>query len=108
MNRRDLRRLKIVPLAFDRFGVRSMATYVETDDLKIPIDPAVSLGSRRHSLSQHPLETTRMKETWADVKKYASRCDLLIVTYYHYDHNNPEEPKPYKDKMIYIKDHMKI
>jgi predicted metallo-beta-lactamase superfamily hydrolase len=30
---------RIVPLAFDSFGVRSMATFVETDDLKILIDP---------------------------------------------------------------------
>jgi predicted metallo-beta-lactamase superfamily hydrolase len=81
MNRRDLRRLMIVPLAFDNFGVHSMATCVETDDLKIPIGPALSLGPRRHSPSQHPLETTRMKETWADVKKYAPRCDLLKVTF---------------------------
>jgi len=33
--RKDLQRLKVLPLAFDSFGVRSMATYVETDDMKV-------------------------------------------------------------------------
>jgi len=38
--------VKIIPLAFESFGVRSMATYVETDQ-KILIDPGTSLGPKR-------------------------------------------------------------
>jgi len=34
----------VVPLAFDRFGIRSMATFVEADDLGVPIDPSFSLA----------------------------------------------------------------
>lgn len=102
--RKDLQRLKVLPLAFDSFGVRSMATYVETEDTKLLIDPAVSLGPRRYGLPPHRLELERMDQTWNDVKSYASKCDLLIVTHYHYDHHNPDEIDFYKDKTLYIKD----
>ena len=34
--------IQIVPLAFDSFGVRSMATFIETDDLRILIARARS------------------------------------------------------------------
>jgi len=36
--------MKVLPVAFDSFGARSMATYVETKDVKIFIDPAVALS----------------------------------------------------------------
>jgi len=102
--RKDLQRLKVLPLAFDSFGVRSMATYVETDDMKVLIDPAVSLGPRRFGLPPHRLELERMDQAWNDIKSYASKCDLLIVTHYHYDHHNPDEIDFYRDKTLYIKD----
>lgn len=102
--RKDLQRLKVLPLAFDSFGVRSMATYVETKDVKVLIDPAVSLGPRRYGLPPHRLELERMDLTWNDIKNYASKCDLLIVTHYHYDHHNPDDIDFYKDKTLYIKD----
>jgi len=81
-----------------------MATYVETDDMKVLIDPAVSLGPRRFGLPPHRLELERMDQAWNDIKSYASKCDLLIVTHYHYDHHNPDEIDFYRDKTLYIKD----
>ena len=45
---------KIVPLAFDSFGVRSMATFVETDDSKVLIDSGVSLAPLRYRLEATP------------------------------------------------------
>jgi predicted metallo-beta-lactamase superfamily hydrolase len=102
--RKELQKMKVKPLAFDSFGVRSMATYVETDDLKVLIDPAVALGPRRYSLPPHPLEMVRLAETWSDVERYASQSDVLVVTHYHYDHHDPERPEMYRDKTVYIKD----
>jgi len=96
--------MSVRPLAFDSFGVRSMATHVETGDLKVLVDPAVALGPSRYKLPPHPLEIERLKETWADVKKFASESDVLIITHFHYDHHNPEEPEVYRDKILYIKD----
>lgn len=95
--------LKVKPLAFDSFGVRSMATFVETDDLKVLIDPGVSLAPSRYSLPPHPVEEQRMSETWADIKEHASRSDVLVVTHYHYDHYDPEEPEVYEGKIVYLK-----
>lgn len=93
-----------MPLAFDSFGVRSMATYIEAGRLKVLIDPAVALGPRRYGLPPHKLEQQRMRETWEAVKKHALKSDVLIITHYHYDHHNPDETEIYKDKIVYIKD----
>jgi len=39
-----LKNIKVIPLADESFGVRSMCTYIETPDVKILTDPGVSLG----------------------------------------------------------------
>jgi predicted metallo-beta-lactamase superfamily hydrolase len=95
--------LNIKPLAFDSFGVRSMATFVETDDVAVLIDPGVSLAPSRYGLPPHPIEEQRMTERWADVKDHAARSDVLIVTHYHYDHHDPDEPEVYEGKIVYLK-----
>ncbi|MEM3090516.1 MAG: MBL fold metallo-hydrolase [Candidatus Bathyarchaeia archaeon] len=94
---------RIVPLAFDSFGVRSMATFVETDDLKILIDPGVSLAPLRYGLEPHPLEWQRLDETWNVIKKYAEESEVLIVTHYHYDHHDPDYPELYGGKTVFMK-----
>jgi predicted metallo-beta-lactamase superfamily hydrolase len=94
---------KIVPLGFDSFGVRSMATYVETKDLKILIDPGVSLAPLRYGMEPHPLEWQRLDETWETIKRYAEESDVLVVTHYHYDHHDPDYPDLYRGKTVFIK-----
>jgi len=68
---------KITPIAFDSFGVRSMATFVETDDLRILIDPAASLAPIRYGFGPHPLERQRLDETWEAIRQYAETADEL-------------------------------
>ena len=104
MSRKVLKKLKVKPLAFDSFGVRSMATYVESDDLKVVIDPAAALGPRRYGMAPQPLELRRVQEIWADIKKHAAKSDILVVTHYHYDHHDPEESEVFRDKTVYLKD----
>ncbi len=94
---------KIYPLAFDSFGVRSMATFVETDDAKILIDPGVSLAPSRYVLEPHPIEWERLEETWNLIKQQAENSEVLIVTHYHYDHHDPEFPELYMGKTVFIK-----
>jgi predicted metallo-beta-lactamase superfamily hydrolase len=94
---------RIVPLAFDSFGVRSMATFVETDDLKVLIDPGVALAPVRYGLEPHALEWQRLDETWEVIKQYAEDADVLVVTHYHYDHHDPDSPELYKNKTVFIK-----
>ncbi|MBS7637531.1 hypothetical protein KEJ49_01375 [Candidatus Bathyarchaeota archaeon] len=81
-----------------------MATYVETDDLRLLVDPGVSLAPLRYGLEPHPLEWRRLKETWEAVKGYAEVSDVLIVTHYHYDHHDPAYPELYTGKRVFIKD----
>ncbi len=95
--------LNVKLLAFDSFGVRSMATFVETDDLAVLIDPGVSLAPSRYGLTPHPIEEQRLSELWTDIKEHAARSDVLIVTHYHYDHYDPEEPELYEGKIVYLK-----
>lgn len=95
--------MKIIPLASDSLGTRSMATYVETGSVRILIDPGVSLAPSRYALPPHPIEFQRMNEHWDGIKKFAGKADVLIVTHYHYDHHDPAEPELYKDKFALLK-----
>jgi predicted metallo-beta-lactamase superfamily hydrolase len=95
--------MKIVPIAADSLGTRSMATFVETGDCNICIDPAVSLGPRRYGLPPHPLEYKKRDEHWESIKKYAEESDVLVLTHYHYDHHDPEFPEMYRGKTVLIK-----
>ncbi|MCY0859326.1 MAG: MBL fold metallo-hydrolase [Sulfolobaceae archaeon] len=99
--------MKITPIAFESLGVRSQATFVETKDLRILIDPAVSLAPRRFGLPPHQLEVDRLTELAKVIIDYAKLSDIIIVTHYHYDHHDPGYIVPetiYKDKIVFIKD----
>jgi hypothetical protein len=80
-----------------------MATFVETDDLKVLIDPGVALAPVRYGLEPHPLEWQRLDEAWEAIKQYAENAEVLIVTHYHYDHHDPDSPELYKNKTVFIK-----
>lgn len=95
--------MKMIPIAADSLGTRSMATFVGTEDCKILIDPGVALGPYRYRLPPHPTEIERMNEHWAKIKGYADKSDVLIVTHYHYDHHDPGEPELYEDKNVFLK-----
>ncbi|MEO0076792.1 MAG: MBL fold metallo-hydrolase [candidate division WOR-3 bacterium] len=95
--------MKIIPIAFDSLGTRSMATYVEIDALKIIIDPSVRLSPLRYNLPPHPKELKRKDEHWQAIVEFTQRSDIIIVTHYHYDHHNPEAPELYQDKICIIK-----
>ncbi len=96
--------MKIIPLAFDSFGARSMSTFVLTKDVRIIIDPSVALGPRRYGLPPHEKEIRRKEKLWEKIKKYAGRAEIVIITHYHYDHHNPHEVEVFKDKIVLIKD----
>lgn len=95
--------MKIIPLAFDSFGVRSMATFVSTHDLNVLIDPGAALGPSRYGLPPHPLEWKKLDECWKVIEDYVKKADVLIVTHYHYDHYDPEAPEIYKNKIALLK-----
>jgi len=94
--------MKIVPLAFDSMGVRSTATFVETD-LKILIDPGVSFAPLRYGLPPTKLELKRVEELSEKVWEYAYQAEILTISHYHYDHYFPEADF-YADRILLIKD----
>jgi len=95
-------KMKIIPLAFDSLGVRSTATWVETDR-KILIDPGAALGPLRYSLPPSKIEYRRLEELARVIISYAEKSDILVVSHYHYDHHFPEQDF-YEGKILLIKD----
>ena len=96
--------MKVIPISCDSMGTRSMATFVETEDVKIFIDPGVSLAPLRYGLPPHELEIMKMNEDWEKIVKYAKISDVLIISHYHYDHHDPNSNlEIYKNKIVLIK-----
>ena len=95
--------MKILPVAFDSLGVRSMATYVETSDVRIFIDPGVSVSPDRYSLPPHRIELDRHREMWEAIKRWVGMSDIIVVTHYHFDHHNPDQPEIFSGKDVFLK-----
>ncbi len=95
--------MKILPVAFDSLGARSMATYIETEDVRIFIDPGVRVSPDRYSLPPHKIELDRLRRMWEEIRKWVLISDIVIITHYHYDHHNPDEPEIYARKDLFIK-----
>ncbi|MGQ9618523.1 MAG: hypothetical protein ACUVUG_06125 [Candidatus Aminicenantia bacterium] len=95
--------MKIIPLASDSLGTRSMATFVETDGIRILIDPGVALGPFRDGLPPHPEEIKRMNEEWDKIVKYLQNTEIVIITHYHYDHFRPSFANLFKGKKLFLK-----
>lgn len=95
--------MKILPIAFDSLGVRSMATFVETKDIRIFIDPGVSVSPDRYSLPPHKIELVRHREMWEAIKRWVSISDMIVISHYHYDHHNPDVPDIYDKKDVFVK-----
>jgi hypothetical protein len=106
--------MKITPLAFESLGVRSMATFIETDQ-KILVDPGTSLGPKRFGLPPWKTEFDALHETRAAIQDHAPLADIVTISHYHHDHFTPfslgkfldSSPKYaediYRDKKLFIK-----
>jgi predicted metallo-beta-lactamase superfamily hydrolase len=95
--------MKIIPIASDSLGVRSMATYVETNDCKILIDPSAALGPKRYGLPPHDKEHKVFNETKKKISEIAQKCDILTISHYHFDHYDSEE-EFFKEKKVFLKE----
>jgi predicted metallo-beta-lactamase superfamily hydrolase len=97
--------MRIEPLSSDSMGARSMATFIETGDLRILIDPGVALGPYRYGLPPHPIEWEKMERDWRTIVRYAGKADIIIITHYHYDHHNPwDDLEIFRNKTLIVKD----
>ena len=81
--------MRIIPLASESLGVRSLATFVEAFGLKILIDPGVALGPRRYGLLPAKVEIETLQQIRRKIQGYARRADIITISHYHYDHHTP-------------------
>jgi predicted metallo-beta-lactamase superfamily hydrolase len=98
--------MKIIPVAADSLGVRSMATYVETKELKIFIDPGAALGPSRYGLPPAREEWKALDRAHKEINSIAKSCDVLIISHYHYDHYEFDSDF-YRGKVVFAKDRLK-
>jgi predicted metallo-beta-lactamase superfamily hydrolase len=84
-----LTRIRVVPLAAESLGVRSMCTYVETPDVKILLDAGVSLCPNRFGLPPHPIEFEAISECRRKIAEAAEKAEIVTISHYHFDHHTP-------------------
>src|SRR5947207_3051441 len=95
--------MKVVPLAADSLGVRSMATYVEVADLGILIDPGATLAPSRFNLPPAAEEWEALRRANDRISAYAARASMIFVSHYHDDHFR-SDPATYAGRTVLVKD----
>jgi predicted metallo-beta-lactamase superfamily hydrolase len=83
------KRVRVVPLAEESLGVRSMCTYVETADARILLDAGVSLAPKRLGCPPHPREYKALAESRRKIGEAAEKADIITISHYHFDHHTP-------------------
>ncbi len=97
--------MKITPLGADSLGTRSFSFYIETEDLKITVDPSCALAPRRNSYPPSPLEIKKLNETYKEIRKHVLKSEIIIITHYHNDHYPFFDVEIFKDKFLLLKNY---
>lgn len=84
-----LNEIKVIPLAEESFGVRSMCTYIETSDTKILLDAGASLAPKRMSYPPHPREYRALAMCRKKIAEAAEKAEIITISHYHFDHHTP-------------------
>ena len=95
--------MKIVPLAADSLGVRSMATYVEAGSTGLLLDPGATLAPARYGLPPSQEEWEALKRANDRISAYATRARYVFVSHYHEDHFR-SDPVSYAGRVVLAKD----
>ncbi len=94
--------MKVFPGCSESLGVRSLAVFVETTDVKIFIDPGAALGMR-YGLEPSDEEWNMLSHFKERIREIANICDIITISHYHYDHYDPDE-NFYEGKKVFAKD----
>jgi uncharacterized protein len=84
-----LNSIRVTPLASESFGVRSMCTLVETQDVTLLLDPGISLCPYRFNLPPHPIEFQTIADLRKIIVKAADKSTVTTISHYHFDHHTP-------------------
>jgi predicted metallo-beta-lactamase superfamily hydrolase len=95
--------MRVMPLAADSLGARSMATYVEAGALRLLIDPGVTLAPRRYGLGPASAENEALARARLRIEAYAVRATHVAVSHYHADHFGTD-PALYAGRRVWAKD----
>lgn len=81
--------MRVIPLASESLGVRSLVTFVEAGGIRVLIDPGVALGPRRYDLPPAEIELKTLQGMRKKLQGYARKADIVTISHYHYDHHTP-------------------
>ncbi|HZS35043.1 MAG TPA: hypothetical protein VFC42_16885 [Methylomirabilota bacterium] len=95
--------MRVMPLAADSLGTRSMATYVETGPLRLLVDPGATLSPRRYDLAPGPEEAEALARAGSRIETYAVRATHVVVSHFHQDHVQLD-PRLYAGRQVWAKD----
>jgi uncharacterized protein len=95
--------MKVIPLAAESLGVRSMATYVEVGKLAILIDPGATLAAQRYGLPPAEEEWEAFRRANDRISAYGVRATHVFVSHYHEDHFR-SDARTYAGKTVLVKD----
>ena len=95
--------MRVIPLAAESLGVRSMATYVEAADTAILIDPGATLAAARYGLPPAEAEWEALRRANDRISAYAARANLVFVSHYHEDHYR-SDPGMYAGRTVIAKE----
>lgn len=84
-----LNSIRVTPLASESFGVRSMCTLVETQDVTLLLDAGISLCPYRFNLPPHPIEFQTIAPLRKTIAKAADKATVTTISHYHFDHHTP-------------------
>jgi len=87
-----LQKIRVVPLAAESFGVRSMCTFIETPNVRVLLDPGVSLGPNRFGFPPHPREYEALAQSRKNIAEAAEEAEVVTISHYHFDHHTPSYP----------------
>jgi predicted metallo-beta-lactamase superfamily hydrolase len=99
--------VKIIPLAADSLGVRSMATYVEAGATGLLIDPGATLAPARYQLPPSQQEWEALKRANDRIAGYAARARYVFLSHYHEDHFLTD-PAAYAGRVVLAKDPRRV
>jgi uncharacterized protein len=81
--------IRVTPLASESFGVRSMCTLVETQEVTLLLDAGISLCPYRFNLPPHPFEFQIIASLRKTIAKAADKATIITISHYHFDHHTP-------------------
>ncbi|NJE60556.1 MBL fold metallo-hydrolase [Thermococcus sp. 21S7] len=81
--------MRIIPLASESLGVRSLAVFVKASGIKVLIDPGVALGPKRYGLQPAKIELETLQKMRRKIQGHARKAEVVTISHYHYDHHTP-------------------